>query len=533
MYLHEALKGPDRKQFIAAMKEEVDAQSENENWKVVKRSQVPKEATILPAVWAMKRKRRIDTQEVYRWKARLNIDGSKQTKGLNYWETYAPVASWPTIRLILTMSIVKGWHTRQLDYVLAYTQADAETDKLYMKVPKGFEIPDDDPADPYVLQIVKNLYGQKQAGQVWNKHLVKRLKSVGFKQSAIDECVFYHGKTIYVLYTDDSILAGPDSAEIDRIVGLMKLAGLKLTIDGDISDFLGVKISKKKDGTIHLTQPHLIDKILQDLRLIKDNVSTKQTPAAVSTILSRCTKSAAFDGHFNYRSLVGKLNYLEKSTRPDISYAVHQCARFAADPKQEHGKALVWLGRYLAATRDKGLIFKPTAQSFDCYVDADFAGNWDKREAPSDSDTARSRSGYVIVYAGCPIIWASKLQTQIALSTTEAEYIAISMATRDVIPLMELVQELEQNGFDYSAVTPKVHCKVFEDNSGAVEIATVHKFRPRTKHINTIYHHFRHYVEQGKISILPIRTGEQRADVLTKSLSLPLFKKHRFSIMGW
>ena len=139
----------------------------------------------------------------------------------------------------------------------------------------------------------------------------------------------------------------------------------------------------------------------------------------------------------------------------------------------------------------------------------------------------------MIIYAGCPIIWASKLQTQIALSTTEAEYIAISMATRDIIPLMELVQELKENGFDYSAVTPKVHCKVFEDNSGAVEIATVHKFRPRTKHINTIYHHFRHYVEQGKISILPIRTGEQRADVLTKSLSLPLFAKHRLSIMGW
>ena len=153
-----------------------------------------------------------------------------------------------------------------------------------------------------------------------------------------------------------------------------------------------------------MTQPHLIDQILKDLRLDKENVVTKQTPAPVSTILNRNPNSESFDGHFNYRSVVGKLNYLEKLTRPNISYAVHQCACFAADPKKEHGKAVTWLGRYLAATKYKGLIFKPTKQSFDCYVDADVSGNWCKAEASKDSDTARSRSGHVITYAGCPIM---------------------------------------------------------------------------------------------------------------------------------
>ena len=157
----------------------------------------------------------------------------------------------------------------------------------------------------------------------------------------------------------------------------------------------------------------------------------------------------------------------------------------------------------------------------------------DKEGASSDPDTARSRSGYVIEYAGCPIVWASKLQTQIALSTTEAEYIALSIALRDTIPLMELVRELRNNGFDYAATKPTIHCKVFEDNSGALEIATVHKFRPRTKHINTQYHHFRFYVESGKITIHAISTEEQRADILTKSLSVPTFIKHRRAIMGW
>ena len=533
MYYHEAMQQPDRKQFVQAMSDEVRSQTNNGNWTICKASDVPKGSTILPAVWAMKRKRRIATREVYKWKARLNIDGSKQIKGLNYWETYAPVASWPTIRLILIMSIVQGWYTRQIDYVLAYTQADAETDNLYMKVPKGFEIPGDDPNNPYVLKIRKNIYGQKQAGRVWNKHLVRKLKSVGFKQSAIDECVFYRGKSIYVLYTDDSILAGPDNEELDQIIKDMQEAKLDLTVDGDICDFLGVRIEKTPDGTIHLTQPHLIDQILKDLRLTKENVVPKHTPALVNTILRRFTDSEPFDGHFNYRSVVGKLNYLEKSTRPDISYAVHQCARFAADPKIEHGKAVLWLGRYLAATKDQGIIFKPTLQSFDCYVDADFSGNWNRDEATGDPDTARSRSGYVIQYAGCPIVWASKLQTQVALSTTEAEYIALSTALRDTIPLMELVKELRENGFDYTATQPTIHCKVFEDNSGALEIATVHKFRPRTKHINTQYHHFRQYVENGKITIIAISTEDQCADILTKSLSVPIFTKHRRAIMGW
>jgi hypothetical protein len=241
------------------------------------------------------------------------------------------------------------------------------------------------------------------------------------------------------------------------------------------------------------------------LQLDEDNDVTKSTPALVSTILTRFSESESFDGHFNYRSSIGKLNYLDKSTRPDISYAVHQCARFAANPKKEHGKAVTWLNRYLAATKDKGLIFRPTAQSFDCYVDANISGNWDKKEAQRDPVTARSRSGYVIVYAGRPIVWASKLQTQIALLTTEAEYIALSTALRDTILLMNLVQELQGNGFDYSAIKPTIHCKVFEDNSGALEIATVHKYRPRTNHITRNIIIFVSMLMKAKLLLLQLR----------------------------
>ena len=533
MYLHEAMKQPDQKQFLIAMRKEVEGQIANGNFEIVHISNVPQGASILPAVWAMRRKRRIETGEVYKWKARLNIDGSKQIKGVNYWDTYAPVASWLVIRLILILVVTQGWKTRQIDYVQAYTQADAEHDLLYMKIPKGFEVSHGDSND-YVLKIKKNIYGQKQAGRVWNQHLVRKLASIGFKQSAIDECVFYRGQCLYVLYTDDSILTGPDDEILDETIKDMKKIGLDITVEDNVSEFLGVKITRHDDGTIEFTQPHLIQQILKDLRLDKENVVTKDIPAASSAPLKRFSNGSPFDKHFDYRSIVGKLNYLEKCTRPDISVAVHQCARFVSDPKIQHGKAITWLGRYLKGTAKQGLRFKPdTTKSVDCYVDADFSGNWDRDEAHHDSDTARSRTGFLITYAGCPLIWASKMQTHIALSSTEAEYIALSTAMREVIPLMGLLKEMKEQGFQVLSTDPKIHCKVFEDNIGAIELATNHKYRPRTKHINTQYHHFRHYVNAKEITIHHIRTEDQLADILTKPLANVLFMKHRMSIMGW
>lgn len=133
------------------------------------------------------------------------------------------------------------------------------------------------------------------------------------------------------------------------------------------------------------------------------------------------------EGEFSYRSVVGKLNYLEKGTRPDIAYATHECARFSSDPKEEHGEAIKHIVRYLMETSDKGIILDPQERkSLEIYEDEDFAGNWFKKTADIDASTDNSRSGFIILYAGCPLTWFSKLQTQVSLSTTEAEYIALS-----------------------------------------------------------------------------------------------------------
>ena len=137
------------------------------------------------------------------------------------------------------------------------------------------------------------------------------------------------------------------------------------------------------------------------------------------------------------------------------------------------------------------------------------------------------------MYANCPLSWASKMQTEVALSTTEAEYVALSTALRECMPLMQLIKELQTHGFDIIESKPKVHCRVFEDNSGALIMATEHKARPRTKHLNVKYHHFRDQVVNGEITVHAIDTTVQCADLLTKPLNEELTNRHRKFIQGW
>ena len=190
--------------------------------------------------------------------------------------------------------------------------------------------------------------------------------------------------------------------------------------------------------------------------------------------------------------MIGKLNYLEKATRPDISFATHQCARFAAAPKNSHSHAVRWLGRYLLHMKKKGIRFHPDITcGLEVFVDASFAGNRDKKDAQTgDRDTARSRHGYIILYCGCPLIWKPQLQTEIALSSTESEYTGLSYVLREAIPILSILDQLKDQGFPVDKTRATIQCKVFKDNSGAIEIATNHKWHPRTKHLNCRLHHF-------------------------------------------
>ena len=385
----------------------------------------------------------------------------------------------------------------------------------------------------------RNLYGQKQAGRVWNTYLHEGLLARGFQQSQVDMCLYYHPKydVNMLIYTDDGILTGKSDADIDAVLGLLRnksgaLRPFDITDEGSITDYLGVKVESLSDGSIKLSQPHLIQQVIDDIGF-NDRTKTKDTPAKSTEKLHRDIHGESMKENWNYRSVIGKLNFIEKSTRPDIAYAVHQCARFSNDPKASHASAVKHIVKYLIATKDQGIHLRPENHSFDCWVDADFVGNWDRVHADVDPSTAKSRTGYIINYGGCPITWGSKLQTEVALSTTEAEYNALSTSLREVIHLMQLVEEAHELGWTTIQDVPKVHCTVFEDNVGALEMARLPKMRPRTKHLCVRLHHFREHVRKKLISIHHIATELQIADLLTKPQPVALFVAQRAKIMKW
>jgi hypothetical protein len=195
----------------------------------------------------------------------------------------------------------------------------------------------------------------------------------------------------------------------------------KITQKDTVDDFLGVKKTRdEQNKTVSLTQPQLISSILQDLKLGKHS-NPRPLPAQVDFILHRFTNEPAYTKTWHYCSTVGKLNY---STRPDLAYAVHQCARFSETPKESHSKAIKHIGRYLLGTRNNGLIYQPKHESLVCYCDADFFGNWNQSIAANDASTAQSRTGYIIFYAGFPVVWTSRPQSKIAFSSTQRDYIS-------------------------------------------------------------------------------------------------------------
>ena len=536
LYYHQAMAAPDKIQFQEAMIKEFTDHTELQHWVPVLLTTLPFGTKVLDSIWAMKRKRDIVTQAILKWKARLNLHGGQQEHGVHYWETYAPVVNWFSIRLLLSQAIMHNWHTRQVDFVLAYPQAKPECE-MFMKLPKGIDIPGYS-NKTHALKLLRNLYGGRAASRIWIKYLTTGLTNMGFTQSKVDECVWYKGDIIFTFYVDDGIIWCPRAEGIDefmRDIQDPKTAGQSFDIEdrGDVSDYLGINFSRQKNGKIMLSQPQLIQQIIDDVG-ISSNHRTKPTPAASSKLLHRDLLGKSFKGEFDYRSVVGKLNFLEKGSRPDIAYAVHQCARFSTNPKESHAEAIRHIVKYLAGTKDKGIILNPDMdKSFEVYVDASFCGDWKPEAADIDVSTAKSRSGYVVSLQGCPLIWHSKLQTQVALSTTEAEYIALSQSLRDTIPIMNLMQELHDRGFTGASPIPTIHCKAFEDNSGALELAKTPKMRPRTKHINLVYHHFRSFVREGKVTVHHVGTKEQNADTLTKSLDQNLFVRHRKEIMGW
>jgi hypothetical protein len=429
---------------------------------------------------------------------------------------------------LFALTAAQGLKTKTIDFNAAFVQSDLPT-PIYLELPPGYHVPGQDK----VLKVSKSLYGDVRAAKLWYEHLSRALiDDMGFKTSVIDSCLYYRDDLCFILYINNSIILSNDMAKVDAFIQELEAAGFDLGIKEDYAGYLGVDIKHQDNGTIHLTQTGLIDRILADLSLT-NSVSTKDTPTA--EILRPHKDSAPLHEDYNYRSVLGKMGYLSSNTRCDIAFANHQCARFSIDPRDPHGVALKRIGRYLLKTRDKGMIIKPTKDlTLNCYADADFTGLWSHSD-PDDPKSVKSRSGFVITLGTIPVSWSSKLQTETALSTMEAEYICLSQAMR-VLILLHLV---------LGEVTIALHLKqdplsiikstIFEDNQACLALATsdAPKMTPRSKSIAVKYHWFREHLEKGKIEIKAISSYDQGADPFTKPLIQLPFERFRLLHLGW
>jgi hypothetical protein len=355
MYFHQAMRQPDAPEFVKAVIKEVEVHIKDKHWVLVKRDEVPPDIDVLLAIWAMRRKHNLMTNEIKGHKARLNIHDGKQVYCVNYYETYAPVVTWFAIRFMITLAIFLIWAMRQIDFMQAYAQAPIECD-MYMELPPGIETKHGNSKD-YVLKLLANLYGQKQAGRVWNQYMVDKLREVGFQQSLIDECVFYRDDVIFIVYVDDGFFFGSDDDTLTIIIKRLRDSGLNIKDQGHPADYVRVNIKKTRDGSYEFTQGALIDAIIEFINI--GNSYTKPVPAKVTMQLHAFRDSPKFQGNFNYCSAIGKLNYLGQTTRPDIMYAVHQVSKYSAYSRQEHGEAIIYIVKYLKAMRHIGLRFKP------------------------------------------------------------------------------------------------------------------------------------------------------------------------------
>ena len=521
----QAMNGPEANGYWeACMKELNTLETKRDAWEVVKREPWMK---VLPSTWAFRCKRYPDGS-VRKLKARFCARGDKQIEGVDCFDTFAPVVNWTTVRLMLILTLILNLATCQVDYTAAFVHAPIDTD-VYLDMPRGFAEPNK------VYRLKHSLYGLRQSPRNFFQHLKSKLEAVGLQsQEQVDPCLFMSDKVIVLVYVDDTLFYSPRKEWIDEVIKKIEKQDLELEIEDSVAGFLGVHIERNdKDGTIKLTQKGLIKRIIDALQI--QNLPRKLTPATKEPLVAD-KDGMPPQGRFSYPSVIGMLQYLQGHSRPDITYAVSQCSRYTHNPRRSHEIALEHIGQYLKHTQDEGLVLKPSHDNLnvDCFVDADFAGLW-PYEDKQDPSCVKSRTGFTLCIANCPIIWTSKLQTDIATSTMEAEYNALSLAMKSVIPLQDLLRIIGKGVGMTNEQLTTFKMTVWEDNVGALTLANMEPGRvtPRSKFYAIKYHWFRSHLKPNKITIEKIATDQQRADIFTKGLTHGIFQNIRKLLCGW
>jgi hypothetical protein len=471
-------------------------------------------------VWKTKRD---EHNNIEKYKARGVARGDQQVHGETYTETFAPTVRMDTVRMLFTLAATKKWNLRQADVNSAFLIPHLPAGEMIymrpfptMKPPKGKE--------DCVLRLRRSLYGIKQAPMLWNKEICAFLEAEGYVASP-DPCLYLKKeegevKAAVLFHVDDLLCTGEDNKIQEFMAALKSKYAIKDL--GDPKFFLGIGISKTKSGYTWSQEAYL-ERLLEKFKMTKARL--KKTP-----IVDRLYKQE--DGEpadaRTYRELVGGLMYLMTCTRPDICFALNQLTRHFQDPKEEHWKAALRTLAYLKSTKSHGLVFEgEDVSDFRAYTkgvrehtDEEIRNGvhlqaWSDSDWAGDKEDRKSTSGYFLQLGSCVISYRCQKQALTATSSTAAELIALSLATKEVLWQKKLFQDVFNT--DAGAVS------IMEDNQGAKILAENNKFSHKTKHLPLKYFFCREKVKFKEITVDKISTKDQLADIFTKPLGPQIF----------
>lgn len=491
----EAIKGEDKEKWLSAIEEEKKSLEENETWTLVNKSDVNNKK-VLSNRWVFKIK------EDGSYKARLVVRGFEQEQGIDYNETFSPVISSCAIRLIFAIAAERNAEIVKFDIKTAFLYGYLNHE-VFMEVPKGYE------NNNKVCKLNKALYGLKQAPLNWNTRFTNFLKKTGLEPLKSERCVFKSETLILAIYVDDGLLIGHDKFKLNDFLEKLK-EEFKTIITKNPTTFLGIDIKRDKTG-ITLSQTEKVKQIIENFNM-QDCNPTKIPLHNADVKRSDTAQSETYP----YREAIGSLLYLNNKTRPDLSFSVNFISRYMEKPTRSDINNVKHILKYLKGNRDFGIKFNNNNNKFNeiiAYSDADYAG---------DIDTRKSTTGYMIFYNGGIINWTSRKQPIVALSTTEAEFIAAADCCQNLIYIKNFLEELKNE---------KVNLVLRVDNKSAMELAKNGVVNKRSKHIDVRYHFIHEKIANKTIVIEYCNTNDQIADILTKPLDSVKFTRFRNMFM--
>lgn len=486
----------EQAEWRSSIADEIQSLLKNHTWDVVDN---PGDKKLLDSRWIFKRK--LNGSD-YIYKSRLVVKGFMQTEGVDFKETYAPVARLQTIRILLAIGNQFNLEIEHLDVKTAFLNGDLEED-VYMRAPKGIDV-----GPGKILKLRKSLYGLKQAPRCWNFKFHNVMLKLGFKRCNSDPCLYIKSSdktiSIIVLYVDDMLFLSNDRCEMKTLK--MKMSEeFELKDMGNVVNFMGLQIKRDRNaGILNISQETYANSILK--RFEMSDCNPRAIPIEPKLDLSPGDPNERTN--FPYRELLGSLMYLMLGSRPDLSFSINKLSRFQETPTDEHWSYLKGILRYIKGTSDYELVYSQSNDDVLCtYADSDWA---------NDNLDRKSTTGFLIKVFGNVVIWASKKQQQVTLSTTEAEYVAACTAVQETLWTEKLLHDLD--------IEIQYPISVYEDNYGCCMISKNPETK-RSKHIDVKFHFLRNLVWDGRYQLIQISTENQVADLLTKGLPRSTLEK--------